>query len=660
VGHRFLHFKKPDKAITLSLALITILTLGILSLFIITTSRYIDNTMAGSSLNEARLIAARMEATFHWVEASTASLAERYYPVAWLQPDSGGSGAIDLAYLATLANTYPELVGFHFMDAYGKVLLNTDTGLDLQAFLDYGYYEGQRADPQGTNTYSDSKYCETTDRLILLVVHPILDGGHFKGVVAASIDLGFYEQLFAGLAIGKKGMASIRQSDTSRLLVRWPRIASRMNNEATTIPPQQMVARGIASGVVKYEGKTDAVVRVFAFQKLADFPFYVLVGRSVSEQFFGTRIFWIFMSLTTFVILGIIWLLLYHLKARQHQLQKSEARFRAVVESQPDLVFRWLPDTTLTFANSKFTALFDENLQHGMIGKRWLALLEPDEQELAEKFLAFFRRDLKLMAIDFPVTFKDGSHKVFDCISVPLYDDDGNITEVQTVGRDVSERLQTQAKLKTAVHEKEVLLREVYHRTRNNLQVISSVLSIEAQKYRTTGYGNSLLTIEQRIECMGLIHQMLMGSEDVTTIELLDFARVLAGNIVSAYSSEHEIELDIQGDEAKVMVDEATPIGLILNELLTNSCRHAFSNGQKGRIQLELEHADDGALVIDYSDNGTEEISIQKIRESQGVGSLLIWSLAENQLGGSIMVDSTRGLHYKIRVKIGGYSNRIA
>ena len=76
MGYRFLQLKKPDKAITLSLGLITILTVGILGLFITTTSSYIDEMMSGSSVNEARLIAARMEATFHWIEASTALLAD--------------------------------------------------------------------------------------------------------------------------------------------------------------------------------------------------------------------------------------------------------------------------------------------------------------------------------------------------------------------------------------------------------------------------------------------------------------------------------------------------------------------------------------------------------------------------------------------------------
>jgi PAS domain S-box-containing protein len=659
VVHRFLHLKKPDRVITLSLTLITLLTLGILGLFITTTSRYIDETIASSSLNEARLIAARMEATFHWIAASTTVLADRYYPAAWVPEDVPGSGLVDLDYLSLLASTYPELVGFLFVDAYGRVLLNTDPRSGISELLDPGYFERQRADPQEAYQFSDALECGTSDGLILLVSYPIIDGGVFRGVIGASIDLCFYEELFSGLAIGKKGMASIRRSDTSRLLVRWPRVAGRMNNEATTIPPQQMVESGIDSGVVQYEGKTDAVVRVFAFQKLVGYPFYVLVGRSVSEQFFETWIFWIFMVGITFVVLGLIWLMLYQLKARQHQLQKSEAEFRAVVESQPDLVFRWLPDTTLTFANTNFISLFDKSQQQGMIGKKWLDLLEPAERELASKFLAQIQQDMKPVSFDFPVNFKDGIHRVFDCVNVPLHDEEGRLTEVQTVGRDVTERLQTQSRLKTALQEKAVLLREVYHRTRNNLQVVGSIVNIEAQKHRKTGFGDSLQTIEQRIECMGLVHQMLMGSSDLTTIDLLGFARTLTGSIVSAYSPEREIELDLSGDAVEVMVDEATPIGLVINELLTNSCKHAFRNGSKGRIRIHLELVEPGTLRLAYSDNGAGPDPVEAIRKSQGVGSLLIWSLVESQLGGTITVRSDRGLHYEIRVKIGGYSNRI-
>jgi len=191
---RFLQLKKPDRAITLSLALITILTIGIPGLFIMTTSRYIDEMMASGSMNEARLIAARMEATFHWIEASTVVLADRHYPAAWIPQDSTGSDLIDLDYLSLLASKYPELVGFHFTDAYGKVLLNTDPESGTQALLDSGYFESQRADPQEGDRYSDLKYCKAGDKLILLVYHPVIDKGNFRGVIGASIDLGFFEQ----------------------------------------------------------------------------------------------------------------------------------------------------------------------------------------------------------------------------------------------------------------------------------------------------------------------------------------------------------------------------------------------------------------------------------------------------------------------------------
>ena len=230
---------------------------------------------------------------------------------------------------------------------------------------------------------------------------------------------------------------------------------------------------------------------------------------------------------------------------------------------------------------------------------------------------------------------------------------------MQTVGRDVSERLQTRLRLKTALQEKEILLREVYHRTRNNLQVIGSIVNIEAQKHRESGFGDSLLTIVQRINCMRLVHQMLMGSGDLTTIDLLGFARILAGSIVSAYSKEPEIELELGGDAVEVMVDEATPIGLGINELLTNSCKHAFKDSRKGRIQLHLELVEPGTLLLGYPDNGPGVASVEELENTQGIGNRLIWSLVESQLAGSITVRSAQELYFGIWMKLGGYSKRI-
>ena len=147
-------------------------------------------------------------------------------------------------------------------------------------------------------------------------------------------------------------MVSIRRSDNSRLVGRWPDIQERRNNEAKHIPPQQHIEKGVGDGVVRYMGKTDGVDRIFAFHKIPTYPFYVLIGRAVHEQFAEWYKIAVTTVLLTFLALLLIGFFLHSLTKRQSSLQKSEAQYQAIVENQHDAVCRWLPETTLlTFAN---------------------------------------------------------------------------------------------------------------------------------------------------------------------------------------------------------------------------------------------------------------------------------------------------------------------
>lgn len=177
-------------------------------------------------------------------------------------------------------------------------------------------------------------------------------------MVVTTLNLHYFERLFSEIDVGRHGMISVRRTDSSRLVVRWPVMADRMNNEAKDIPPQKQIESGVSEGVVRYAGRTDGQDRIFAFKRVAGYPFYILVGRNVDEQFAGWLKTTFLTSAFSIMALSLLGVFLQRLKKSETRLQKSEAQYRAVVENQTDAVCRWTPDTRLTFANTIYRELF--------------------------------------------------------------------------------------------------------------------------------------------------------------------------------------------------------------------------------------------------------------------------------------------------------------
>lgn len=657
--------KLSDRLPLLIFTFICGFALSILVLFMYVTHRNIAEAIQGSSVNEARLIAARLEATLHWIEASNGLFAEGLFDQALADPvTQDGPDPIN-EQLGILAAYYPEIIGFHFMDAAGRILRSNDPDFNLRKFTGLEQCRTPGQDPQAGTFYSDPLYDADSGSLVMLVCCTVMIDDVARGQIGATIDLGYYEMLFSGLELGQAGIASIRRSDTSRLVVRWPRIVARLNNAAPDIPPQLLIEQGHGAGVVSYVGQTDAVQRLFAFQRVQGYPFYVLVGRAINEQYGQWRIISVVVTALTVLILAFIGFLLLRMRHQRDRLLKREAEYRAIVENQSDAVCRWLPDGSLTFANQKFAGLMPRHngsspSGSGLVGRKWLECLVEDDQAAAAQAILELSTTLKPVTHEFRVLDADGSRRIFDWISVPLFDAQGGYREVQSVGRDVTERQRLQERLRLSLREKEVMLRELYHRTRNNMQVISSIINMQAQQYESPAIVDILGNIDQRIACMALVHEMLYNADDLVTINLLEYARQLAATILSVHGMDDgRISLDVGGDGVMVMLDEAAPLGLVVNELVTNSCKHAFPDGRRGAIHLQLCSDGPGTLRLDYADDGVGSAICIDPSQSGGLGRLLIWSLVEHQLGGHIAVRTGAGLEYSIQVSLGAYQKRL-
>jgi len=328
---------------------LAVLVLGLLAAFLATSYRQTREMLERVSRDEAGILANEMVASLRRIDANSAYLVERARPIL-------ASGTITTAQedelglmLDMLSRQFPEAMAYRVFKADGTSLLGRDAPQDTLRIDDRRFFQALKAHPDDRLRFSETLAAKTTGTPAVIAHRAVLGvAGEFLGVIAAPIDLRHFSREFSGLAVGKTGMVSVRRSDDSRLVVRWPDVPDEVNKPADQTPPYQMLRAGQREGVVRYVGKTDGVDRIFAFRQVEGYPFYVLVGRAVEEQFAGWRHTAALATTLTLSALVLLSWFLHSLRRRDLTLRASEARFRAIADAQPDAVCRWLPDTTIT------------------------------------------------------------------------------------------------------------------------------------------------------------------------------------------------------------------------------------------------------------------------------------------------------------------------
>lgn len=211
-----------------------------------------------------------------------------------------------------------------------------------------------------------------------------------------------------------------------------------------------------------------------------------------------------------------------------------------------------------------------------------------------------------------------------------------------------TERQQAEKQIKASLKEKEVLLKEIHHRVKNNLQIISSLLKLQS---RSTDNIQTLAMFKEsqcRIRTMALIHEKLYQSKDLSRVNFAEYIASLSANLFRSYEVDlSAIKLITNIENIFLEIDVAVPCGLIINELVSNSLKYAFPSGSSGEIKIELYSIDERSLILIVGDNGvgiSQNLDWQNLKT---LGLQLVNSLVE-QLGGSVNIDSRRGTEFRI------------
>ncbi|HML05813.1 MAG TPA: PAS domain S-box protein, partial [Methanobacterium sp.] len=227
------------------------------------------------------------------------------------------------------------------------------------------------------------------------------------------------------------------------------------------------------------------------------------------------------------------------------------------------------------------------------------------------------------------------------------------------ISRDITERKKIENEVKESLREKEILLREIHHRVKNNLQIISSLLNLQRESVEEEESIDVLIESRNRIQTMALIHEELYRSSSLKDINFKDFIYSLTANLFYSYGVDsRKIERIIDVEDLYMGIDTAIPCGLIINELVTNSLKYAFSSpDDKGCIKVELKKKEDEFYLI-LEDSGMGIPEDIKIEDTETLGLKMVESLV-HQLDGNIELDRTNGTKFTISFKELKYKDRI-
>jgi PAS domain S-box-containing protein len=222
----------------------------------------------------------------------------------------------------------------------------------------------------------------------------------------------------------------------------------------------------------------------------------------------------------------------------------------------------------------------------------------------------------------------------------------------------ITERKEAEEKIKSSLKEKEVLLQEIHHRVKNNMQIISSLLNLQTKYVDAEESVNVLMESKNRVKSMAMIHEKLYQSNDLTHIKFVDYIPSLVLNLFYSYKVEStQIEPIFEIEDISLNMETAVPCGLIISELVSNSLKYAFPNGRKGEVHVSLKSEDDKYELI-ISDNGLglpEKLDLDNL---ESLGLRLVNSLTE-QIDGEMTINRSHGTEFKITFKELSYKDRI-
>jgi PAS domain S-box-containing protein len=328
----------------------------------------------------------------------------------------------------------------------------------------------------------------------------------------------------------------------------------------------------------------------------------------------------------------------------KEKLRESERRYRSIFENIQDIYFEALLDGTI-IEISPSVEINSRYRREDLIGKSLNGVYAHNEQR--DEFLKAIEEhgvvnDHEILLMD-----KDGTHMPCSITAKIQYNDSNNLWKMCGTIRNISIRKQAEDRIKDSLKEKEVLLKEIHHRVKNNMQIISSMLRLQSVHIHDERDIELIRDSINRVRSMALVHEKLYRSHDLAKINFLEYLKSLTKELFKTYEANQEkIRLILDSRAIHLGIDKAIPCALIINEIISNALKYAFPDNRRGEIQIEFGRNERNFRLV-MSDNGVGIPEDLDFRNTKSMGLQLVNLLTE-QLNGEIELDRNNGTKFTI------------
>ncbi|MEW5847389.1 MAG: PAS domain S-box protein [Myxococcota bacterium] len=329
---------------------------------------------------------------------------------------------------------------------------------------------------------------------------------------------------------------------------------------------------------------------------------------------------------------------------------QAEAKFRGLLESAPDGIVVVNAQGLITIVNTQTERMFGYSRDE-LLGQPVEILVPERFREMHPRYRHGYFEEPRTRPMGegrmLTGRKRDGTEFPVEISLSPLVTEEGTL--VTGIIRDISERRRVEEQLRASLREKEVLLKEIHHRVKNNLQVTSSLLKLQSSYIADQQAREIFSESQNRIRSMALVHEKLYQSRDLSRVDLNEYTRSLAALLFRSYGTDPaRVSLRLEGEPILLTIDTAVPCGLILNELLSNCLKHAFPDGRNGTVTVRVGSPAGGRHQLEVRDDGVGLPPGFDVKKVESLGLQLVNTLVE-QIHGHLEVDVAGGTAFRVR-----------